>query len=500
MRKRLTQKTCLLLTILSLAVCLFAYECIWFFLPQVDRRREQKGLKEQAEQLVSELRVTEKCEGEALFLDFIRETGAGLWLIDERGRSMPFYSLYREDIEPFGYGSSGYRKSDGYHLYQEDRKRFGSKTGSEEPVGNEEPDTDDVIRYPFKFADADDEYLLAVRYDPSRSKEITAAMIRSLPLVAAAAMLLSFVSAWLFSRHMTRPIMRINQIAGRMAQLDFSWYCPDVREDEIGMLSKSINELSDKLHEALQELHRRNTRLEDEIQIEKERERRRMLFFSGISHELKTPIAIVIGQLEGMQAGIGVYKDREKYLARSTEILQSLNEFLKEILLVSHMDLSEEKEEAVNLSRLTAALLREYADYAEFLGVELYEDIESELFVCGEELPLKKAIGNIIGNAITHSPEHAVVNVKLACDSGGICLSVSNAPAHIEEEHLPHLFEAFYRADASAEHGSGLGLYITRLILETYGIPHSIKNTADGVLFSVLFSALPQALHLPQSS
>ena len=101
---------------------------------------------------------------------------------------------------------------------------------------------------------------------------------------------------------------------------------PDMRDDEIGMLSASINELSDKLHEALEELHRRNAGLEDEIQMEKERERRRMLFFSGISHELKTPVAIVAGQLEGMQAGIGVYRDRDKYLKRSAQILQSLNQ------------------------------------------------------------------------------------------------------------------------------------------------------------------------------
>lgn len=489
MGKKLTQKTCLLLTALSLAVCLFAYGCIWFFLPHVDRRRAEKELKGQAEQLVRKLRVIEKQESEALFLELIRETGAGLWLMDEQGQSIPFYSLYQEGREPLGYGAyqngtekSGYRMPNGHQFYPDGAKH----------VGNEQSDESDVMWYPFKFTDADDEYLLAVRYDPSRSREITAAMMRSLPLVAAAAVLLSFMGAWLFSRHMTRPIMRINQIAGRMAQLDFGWYCPDVREDEIGMLSKSINELSDKLHEALQELYRRNTRLEDEIQIEKERERKRMLFFSGISHELKTPIAIVIGQLEGMQAGIGVYKDRDKYLARSAEILQSLNEFLKEILLVSHIDLSGEKEDMVDLSHLTAVLLREYADYAEFSGVELSGDIERELFVCGEELLLKKAVGNIIGNAITHSPEHAVVNVKLAGGSGGIRLSVCNAPAHIEEEHLPHLFEAFYRADASAEHGSGLGLYITRLILETYGVPHSIKNKAGGVQFSALFNAVLQ--------
>ena len=88
-----------------------------------------------------------------------------------------------------------------------------------------------------------------------------------------------------------------------------------------------------------------------------------MLFFSGVSHELKTPIAVVIGQLEGMQAQIGVYKDREKYLARSAEILQSLNNFIKEVLLVSHMDMNTDLAlEQVCLSSILESLSAEYAD------------------------------------------------------------------------------------------------------------------------------------------
>lgn len=460
MGKKLTCKTFLLLAALSMAVCVCAYSCIWFFLPYAGQKRAVKELAVQTQRLVKELWQTPRAESGPLFLDFIKETGADLCLADACGQSIPITAFPQ---------NGGDTHAD----------LWDSQNGG---------DTALVLRYPFQFADARDEYLLTVCYNPFRTKEITDAVCRSVPFVAVSAMLFSFAGAWFFSCYTTRPVMRICQIASRMAKLDFSWYCPDVRDDGIGLLSRSINELSDRLHEALQELQRRNASLEDEILLEKERERRRMLFFSGISHELKTPIAVVTGQLEGMRAGIGVYKDHDTYLARSAQILQSLNQFLKEILMISHIDLSGQKEQApVGLSRMLDTLLKEYAAFAEFSQVTLRGEIQQELYVRGEERLLKKAVGNIIGNAIGHSAPDAEVQVTLAADGGSILLSVVNAPAHIAQEHLPHLFEAFYRADDTAEHGSGLGLYMTRLIFESGKIPHLIENTADGVRFRVLF-------------
>ncbi len=332
--------------------------------------------------------------------------------------------------------------------------------------------------------------MLIARYDPTRSDEIRAAVQRSIPHVALLILLLSSVSAFLFSRHMTRPIIRISRIADRIANLDFSWYCPDLRDDEIGILSRSINELSDKLHTALDEIHRRNALLEDEIALEKERERRRMLFFSGVSHELRTPIAVVIGQLEGMQMQVGVYKDREKYLARSAEILQSLNNFIREVLLISHMDMNTEPAvTAVDLSAMTRSLASEYMDYAEPLSIHFSIEIEPGIQIYGDEALLKKALGNVIGNAVTYSPEHGSISIRLTRTQDTAALTVDNAGAHVREADLPHLFEAFYRAGGSAGHGSGLGLYITRMILENGQVRHTIENTGDGVRFTAVFPA-----------
>lgn len=451
---KLTIKTFLMLLLLSLAILLSVYGCIWIFLPYANQNLAQRRLDQQTEQLITSLWAAPKTNCEPMFVDFIRQTGARILLLDQNGEPVSPFTLEKTDI--------------------------GMISGN---------------RYPFRFTDSNDEYVLIVRYDPSRSDEAAAAVRKSIPFVILLIMLLSSVNAFLFSRYTTKPITRISRIADRIANLDFSWYCPDLRDDEIGVLSRSINELSDKLHKALDEIQRRNDSLEDKILLEKERERRRMLFFSGVSHELKTPIAVVIGQLEGMQAQIGVYKDREKYLARSAEILQSLNSFIKEVLIVSHMDMKAEPSiTTVNLSEILESLTADYMDYSEPLSITFSKEIEPAILICGDEMLLEKALGNVIGNAVTHSPRHSRVLIRLCRMDNRAKLTVVNTNSHIDEKDLSHLFEAFYRANQSIKYGSGLGLYITRMILETYQVTHSIENTEDGVKFTAVFTstALPK--------
>lgn len=445
--KKLTIRTFVLLAALSLAISVIAFLCIWIALPNAGESRSQRLLAAKTEQLVSTLRLTEKSNSEPLFTDFIRETGAFLFLLDGEENAISPYTFektYADVVNDNG--------------------------------------------LPFRFADTDEDYILIARYNSSRSDELARAILSSVPFVVATAVILCLVGAWFFSKLTTQPIIRIGKIADRMANLDFSWYCPDLRNDEIGMLSASINEMSDKLHSALDELNLRNNILKDEIALEKERERRRMLFFSGVSHELKTPIAIVIGQLEGMQAGIGVYKDREKYLARSAEILRSLSSFIKEVLTVSHLDISDDTESGmVNISEEIKALAEEYSDYATDNSITVSTEIQNDITVGGDKKLFSKALGNIIGNAVAYTPDNGSIKIVLTKENGA-ALIVENSPAHIDEEHLPRLFEAFYRADPSSEHGSGLGLYITRMILEKYNIVYKIENTANGVRFTVTFA------------
>ncbi len=450
----LTSKTfCALLAIL-LIFCAITYTLFSLFLPFVNQKQSLSELTISSKALVQQLRQCNARESGELFARFMQDSGADLYLVDENERQINPFTLTPDD-----------------QTYQ---------------PGQE---------YPFRFLDSDTEYILIVHYNAARSEAIKNAIVRSLPWVAGVILALSLFGAFFFSQFATRPIIRMSKIAANMAELDFSWYCPDLREDEIGALAKSINELSDKLNGALSTLRNQNSALEDEIALEKEQDHKRVLFFSAVSHELKTPVAIVIGQLEGMLAEIGVYKDKTKYLARSAEILRSLDGFIKEIISVAHIDSSKKKiQELVNLPDVLEATIKESAALFESRSIQLKSALEPNLLILGEVSLLKKAFKNVIDNAAIYSPEGSLITIRLACHHDNVTLKITNPGTHIGEEHLPHLFEAFYRGDRHTgtgyRSGSGLGLYITRMILDSHRVSHCIENYEDGVMFTAGFKVI----------
>ena len=124
---------------------------------------------------------------------------------------------------------------------------------------------------------------------------------------------------------MTAPIKKVSKLSKQMADMDFSGFCSAGRTDEIGVLSDSLNTLSRKLEVALSELQEANQKLQADIDMERRLEKQRVEFFAAASHELKTPITIIKGQLQGMLYQVGRYKDRETYLAQSLEITDTLS-------------------------------------------------------------------------------------------------------------------------------------------------------------------------------
>lgn len=440
----LTSKSFLLILALLLAVSCSVYAFIGLFLPAVAKSNNM--LDKKAMEMVSVLRKTPSKNSGRMFAEFIKETGSDINLMNAR----------REEVDLFTFSVCG---------------KTADIDGSE---------------YPFRFADSDEEFILKVYGSPVRAEQIAEGINRSLPWTGAAILILSFGGAYFYSRYSVRPILRMSKIASKIAAQDFSWYCPDLREDEIGVLSKSLNEMSDQLSAALSALHKQNQSLQDEITLEKERERRRLLFFSAVSHELKTPISIVMGQLEGMQANIGVYKDRDKYLARSSEILASLNSFVREILSISQMDLAGGNliHTQMDLSAVLAEVANDCSDLAQTNDVEISVNIMPAIHIQGDSKLMRKALGNIAENAVMHSPQGASVSIRLFCQDNRAQLEFINSEAYIPKEHLPRLFDAFYRVSINSGSGTGLGLYITRMILEAHNAEYSIDNCKEGVRFT----------------
>ena len=349
------------------------------------------------------------------------------------------------------------------------------------------------------FAGRSESYTLCVTPRVEAENLAVRVLVQIAPWLLLVLLVFSLLGAFFYSRYITRPIVRMSGIAGRMAELDFHWVCGERRRDEIGKLGRSLDRLACRLDAALTDLESANRALQGEVERERELDRQRMAFFNAASHELKTPVTILKGQLSGMLEGVGVYRDRDRYLLRSLQVTGRMEALVREMLAISRMEsgAAELKRAPVELAALLERQLALDAPLLEQRGQRLVRALAPGVTVLGDASLLGKAVGNLLSNAALHSPEKAEIRVWCGRLDGRPALWVENTGAQISKEALPHLFEAFYRAEGSrnrASGGSGLGLYLVRAILDRHGAACTLENTKDGVRAEVIFPAEPPAL------
>ncbi|HIR58287.1 MAG TPA: HAMP domain-containing protein [Candidatus Gallacutalibacter pullicola] len=343
-----------------------------------------------------------------------------------------------------------------------------------------------------QFADQDETYSLYVVPRVRAENLAVRALAQIAPWLLLALLIFSLLCALVYSRYITRPIVRISAIAGKMAELDFHWECGGQRWDEIGSLERSLDQMAHRLSAALRDLEEANRALRGEVEREKELDRQRMAFFSAASHELKTPVTILKGQLSGMLEGVDVYRDRDKYLLRSLQVTGRMENLIQEMLAISRMETGSAviRQDPVDLSAVLRTQTALDADLLEQRGQRLISSLAPRIMVTGDNSLLGKAVGNLLSNASLYSPEGAEIRVWCGMMQDRPAFTVENTGAHISEDALPHLFEAFYREEGSRNRktgGSGLGLYLVRMILERHRAVCTIENTEDGVRAIVLF-------------
>ena len=344
-------------------------------------------------------------------------------------------------------------------------------------------------QYYFSFSDCSDRYTLVVYGEAEQISELQQSFIRVFPIILLLVLAIALVISWLYSRMITKPVLEISRISEKMSDLQLDWTVDEQRTDELGTLGKSLNRLSRNLSTALSDLQNANRKLEADIEHEKELEQARTNFFSAVSHELKTPVTIIKGQLEGMLLGIGAYKDREKYLTRSLEIANTLETMVQEILTISRLETvgPDFKKDCLDCVQIIKSYLSETEDL--IAGKDLQIDLNAppSALIAGNKLLMEKVFSNLIGNAIKYSPQGASIHISIHAEHEQIKFSVENTGAHIPEDSIPKLFDAFYRVEQSRSRktgGSGLGLYIVQEILHHHGSECMVCNTQAGVKFS----------------
>lgn len=359
--------------------------------------------------------------------------------------------------------------------------------------------TTENLTYPFSFAGEEGEYTVHISPKVTKANQTVQALGRVAPWLLLCMVIFSLFCSLFYSRWITRPIVRLSGISQKMADLDFGWTCGETRRDEIGVLGRSLDQLSNRLSAALGELRSANAALQEYIRRERQLEQQRLAFFSAVSHELKTPVTILKGQLTGMLEGVGVYEDRDKYLARSLQVTARMEGLVQEILTVSRMESSgfALQTEPLDLGRLAGDQLALDSDWMELKGLRLESDLPRGRVILGDPALLGKALGNLISNAVNYPPEGADITAALWAAGGRVVFTLQNSGVSLPQEAIPHLFEAFYRVEQSRNRstgGSGLGLYLVKMILDRHGADYWIENTSGGVAFTMSFPAAPETL------
>ncbi|MBE7043965.1 MAG: cell wall metabolism sensor histidine kinase WalK [Ruminococcaceae bacterium] len=292
------------------------------------------------------------------------------------------------------------------------------------------------------------------------------------------------IIGFIFSKIFARPILRMSAVTKKMRELDFSELCEVRSQDEIGMLAQNINEMSDQLAKTISQLMSANEQLTADIEHERLLEQQRKEFVANVSHELKTPLAIIRAYTEALSDGISKEK-QEHYLSVIVEETKRMNDLVLDMLKNAKLESGAERLDCSlqSLCETARKIVRRFENTLQQDDIRLtYTIPDSDQLYYFDRHWLNQVITNFLTNAISHTASGGEIRVLV---KGGR-LSVENTGTQIPEQELERVWERFYRTDQSRNRlsgGTGLGLAIAKNILNLHHAKYGVENTTDGVRF-----------------
>lgn len=315
-----------------------------------------------------------------------------------------------------------------------------------------------------------------------------------LVIAGGCALLICLIFAYGVSRWFSRPLIAMAGLADRMSELDFSTKYQGRSTDEIGQLGQSLNRLSAYLEQTIRELRQSNEQLAQEIKEKERIDNMRQEFIVNVSHELKTPIALIQGYAEGLTAGVADDpEDRKYYCDTIADEADHMNKLVMQLLNLSRLELGAEQtySEDIDLHELCAEAVRKTAVLCESRGLTVeYDDTCITVRTDGDLLD--QVLMNYLSNAIRYTVDGG--KIKISAKQTGDCvrLTVFNEGDGLPEEELPKIWEKFYRTDRARTReagGTGIGLSLVRAIADTLHGSCGVENVEGGIVFWFELSA-----------
>ena len=302
----------------------------------------------------------------------------------------------------------------------------------------------------------------------------------------------SFVASFI-SRKFTTPILQLNDITKKVANLDFSQkYRITDSDDEINELGKNINTMSDKLEATIKQLRDNNIELEKDIEEKSKIDDMRKQFISDVSHELKTPIALIQGYAEGLVENVNTDEESRKFYAEVIlDESNKMDRLVKQLLELMKLEYGKREfnDAQFDLVELIKEVIRKCNVMLEENKIEVVFQEENPIWVYADDFYIDQVVTNYFTNAIKHAEEvdgkkQIQITIEEKEQTYRVC--VFNTGKQIEEENLDRIWGRFYKVDSSRNRensGSGIGLALVKAIQNNYQNDYGVENKENGVEF-----------------
>ena len=308
-----------------------------------------------------------------------------------------------------------------------------------------------------------------------------------LAYVGLAALVAGSALMYFTTKKVTSPIMSLASLSARMSELDFEARYEGRSEDEIGVLGRSMNTLSEKLKETIGELKTANNELQRDIEEKIRIDETRKDFIANVSHELKTPIALIQGYAEGLTEGMAEDPDsRDYYCEVIMDEANKMNKMVKQLLNLTALEFGNDLPvmEQFDITALIRGILSSAGILLQQKEATVVFDQETPVLVWADEFKIEEVITNYLNNALNHLGGERCIEIRLENLGKEVKVSVFNTGTPIPEEELDKLWTKFYKVDKAHTRsygGSGIGLSIVKAIMDSHNKECGVENRPDGV-------------------
>jgi len=301
--------------------------------------------------------------------------------------------------------------------------------------------------------------------------------------------LICTVLIWYFSKRLTDPILELAALSERMADLDFEARYTSGGKNEIGNLGANFNRMSAKLESTISELKSANNSLMKDIEQKEKLEQMRNDFLGNVSHELKTPIALIQGYAEGLKEGISDDPEsREFYCDVIMDEASKMNQMVKNLLVLNQLEFGDEEIEfeRFDLTAVVRGILQSMEILAQQDDIRVIFRQQEPVYVWADEFKVEQVVRNYVSNAFHHAGLERVIEVKIKIQDEKARITVFNTGMPIPEEDVAHIWDKFYKVDKAHTReygGNGIGLSIVKAIMESFHQKYGVNNYDNGVEF-----------------